>query len=432
MGSSGIVLNPDKLQFCQRSVDFAGFRVSEEAIKPLPKYIDAIKNFPIPKNLTDIKSWFGLVNQVSNYNQLRDAMAPFRPLLSPKSKFIWTEELDRSFRLSRQLIVDLIEEGVRIFDIDRETCLRVDWSKTGIGYFFMQKHCPCSKVTPLCCDIGWKITLAGSRFLTGAETRYAAIEGEALAIAWALEQTRYFTQGCNNLLVATDHKPLVKLFNDKTLDEISNTRLFRLKQRTLPWSFEVQHVPGKMNNAADAASRHPYEGSDVNSFSVADLHEQLIASSIYSSVEDISTISWKEISSATSNDEVLSELAVAINEAFCGSYPLCRPFMRYRDSLYIQDGVVMMDDRVVIPKSLQKRVLVTLHSAHQGVATMLRRAQGIMYWPGMCEDIHRIRLQCGECNANAPSQPSMPAQSMTLPLTPFEQIFADFFFLRRP
>ena len=91
----------------------------------------------------------------------------------------------------------------------------------------------CESILPGCCEDGWKVTLVGSRFLHGAEERYAAIEGEALAIAWSLEQTRYFTQGCENLLVVTDHKPLVKIFGDRTLDEITNTRLFRLKQRTL-------------------------------------------------------------------------------------------------------------------------------------------------------------------------------------------------------
>ena len=98
------------------------------------------------------------------------------------------------------------------------------------------------------------MTLAGSRFLGPAEERYAAIEGEALAVAWGLEQTRYFTQGCKDLIVVTDHKPLVKIFGDRTLDEISNTRLFRIKQRTLPWHFNIAYLPGRTNHAADATS----------------------------------------------------------------------------------------------------------------------------------------------------------------------------------
>ena len=54
-------------------------------------------------------------------------------------------------------------------------------------------------------------------------------------MARGLEQTKYFTLGCDDLLVVTDHKPLVKILSGRTLDEITNTHLFRLKQRTFPW-----------------------------------------------------------------------------------------------------------------------------------------------------------------------------------------------------
>ena len=122
--------------------------------------------------------------------------------------------------------------------------------------------------------------LAGSRFLMTAEKRYAPIEGEVLAIAWGLEQTKYFTLGCSNLLVATDHKPLTKIFGDRTLEEITNTRLFRLKQRMLPWFFNIIHVPGITNHAADALSYHP-ASHEVNLISQTDLSETLIAEAIY-------------------------------------------------------------------------------------------------------------------------------------------------------
>ena len=153
-------------------------------------------------------------------------MALFKPFLSPKYRFFWSPVLDKAFNESKEVIVDAIRKGVEIFDLARPTCLRPDWSARGIGYFLLQKHCQCSSDKPNCCPNGWRITLAGSRFLSGAETRYAAVEGEALAIAWGLEQTRYFTQGCQDLLVVTGHKPLTKIFGNRTLDEISNTRLF--------------------------------------------------------------------------------------------------------------------------------------------------------------------------------------------------------------
>ena len=91
----------------------------------------------------------------------------------------------------------------------------VTWSKSGIGYCLLQKHCRCQKVKPFCCKTGWKTVLIGSRFTHSSESRYAPIEGEALAVADALERARYFVLGCRDLIVAVDHKPLLKILSDR-------------------------------------------------------------------------------------------------------------------------------------------------------------------------------------------------------------------------
>ena len=147
LGRSDIVLNPEKFQFAQRTVDFAGFRLSNSTIQ-LPKYLDAIRDFPTPTSTTDIRSWFGLVNQVTNYAQLRDTMKPFKPFLSPKTRFLWSPDLESAFNSSKQEIVSAIKHGVEIFDLGRRTCLRPDWSKLGIGYFLSQKYCDCKSSLP--------------------------------------------------------------------------------------------------------------------------------------------------------------------------------------------------------------------------------------------------------------------------------------------
>ena len=189
-------------------------------------------------------------------------MSPFKPFLSPKTKFEWNAELDRVFEASKIEIINAIKNGVEIFDPTKLSCLRPDWSKQGIGYFLSQKHCDCESSIPGCCEHGWKITLAGSRFLKPAESRYAPVEGEALAIAWSLEHTKFFTQGCDDLIVVTDHKPLVKLFTDRSLDQITNSRLFNLKQRTMPWRFTVKYMAGKENCFSDATTHIPACSSD--------------------------------------------------------------------------------------------------------------------------------------------------------------------------
>ena len=431
VGNAGIVLNPEKLQFAQREVDFAGFRVTETSIEPLPKYLNAIVEFPTPTSTTDIRSWFGLVNQVSNYAQLRDTMAPFKPFLSPKVKFAWTPELDAAFRASKDYIVQAIRKGVQIFDISKPTCLRTDWSekKKGIGYFLLQQHCLCANSLPGCCPDGWQITLAGSRFLTSTEQRYCPVEGEALSLAWGLEQTRFFTQGCDNLIIVTDHQPLVKIFGDRSLNEITNTRLFRLKQRTLPWRFKVAHLPGKTNDAADALSRHPSPSGEANSLSVADEVEEILILAVHVQTEKFTAIPWTRIAQATQEDMTLCNLLAAVECGTLGdSCPSdgAAPYWRYRESFYVSDGVIMYEDRAVVPPALRQNVLENLHAAHQSVSTMELRARAIVFWPDMTADIQRTRDSCLECNRTAPSQPSLSSTPAEPPSTTFERIFADY------
>ena len=101
MGTHGVTLNPKKFQFCKKDIDFAGFRLTDLTVSPLPRYLDSIHHFPAPKSITDIRAWCGLVNQVSHYAQLRNLVEPFRKFLSPKVKFYWDTQLDETFNVSK-------------------------------------------------------------------------------------------------------------------------------------------------------------------------------------------------------------------------------------------------------------------------------------------------------------------------------------------
>ena len=451
-GKNGIVLNPDKFQFSRECVDFAGFRVSNTSTEPLPKYIDAINDFPTPKSITDIRSWFGLVNQLANYSQLREMMRPFRVFLSPKTPFFWNDELQKLFDDSKADIIKAIKHGVTIYDPVKITCLRTDWSNQGLGYHLSQKHCDCQSDLPGCCEDGWQVTLAGSRFLIGPEQRYVAIEGEALAIAWALEQTKYFTLGCEKLIVATDHKPLVAIFQDKELKQIANPRIFRLKQRTLWWTFKIVYLAGSTNSAADAVSRYPSSNDedkcDVSLCSVGaeplsqhpspngelsygDCAEIALVASSERKASVCTPILWPEIISETAADSTLCQLISTITQGFpekaADLSSELIPYWSIRNQLQVDSDVVWYNDRIVLPPSLRARALDVLHSAHQGVSGMTDRAQSVVYWPGITEDIHRARTSCKACCRNAPSQAALPATTPECPETPFEAVFADFF-----
>ena len=133
-GHHDITLNPNKFVFGADTVEFAGFEITPESVRPCKEYLDAIRKFPTPANITDMRSWFGLINQVSYAYAATDRMLPFRQSLKPGAPFNWDNTLNQLFEESKAAIVSEIEEGVRIFDKSKPTCLATDWSKSGIGY----------------------------------------------------------------------------------------------------------------------------------------------------------------------------------------------------------------------------------------------------------------------------------------------------------
>jgi len=95
-----MIFNVDKFQF-QETVEFAGFEINQTGYKPLQKIIEAIQNFLTPKNITDIRSWFGLVNQLAYAFAQATVMAPFRDLLT-KNEFYWDSTLSELFHNQRK------------------------------------------------------------------------------------------------------------------------------------------------------------------------------------------------------------------------------------------------------------------------------------------------------------------------------------------
>ena len=93
-GRHGVTLNPDKFVFGQDTVEFAGFEITPDNVRPCKKYLDAIREFQTPANITDIHSWFGLINQVSYAFTSAERMLPFHELLKPGTPFAWEDELN--------------------------------------------------------------------------------------------------------------------------------------------------------------------------------------------------------------------------------------------------------------------------------------------------------------------------------------------------
>ena len=469
---NGMVFSPEKFEFAKESVEFAGFQITMEGIKPTDKYVAAIKNFPTPTNISEVRSWFGLINQVAYSFIKTEHMAPFRHLLSQSTVFEWNEDLEAAFKKSKEKIAELIKDGVASFDMELVTCLSPDYSKLGMGWILQQKTCACPKIIPTCCEESWRLVLAGGHFCNKAEENYSPIEGEATAVAKGLQDTKYYTMGCKNLYVATDHSSLVTVLGDQSLVDVQNPRLARIKERTLWWQFKIIHTPGKQQLAADALSRRKstlpaalykltidttsVDDEDViddvqirftSLYPVAMLEEEEVchtANTHHTSpvtadinsvmrLDEIYVITWEKLYEAVQEDPVMVKLIEVVLRGFPqSSYDIdeeLKPYHKFRHDLHIAGGIVCYKDRAVIPTGLRPQVLDTIHAAHQGVSGMISRVEDTVYWPGISSDIIRTRGSCLTCVRDAPSQPAGTPIAPPTPSFPFQYVVGDYFSL---
>lgn len=231
-------LQPDKCEFLRREVTFLGHVICEDGVKPDPSKLEAIKNFPTPKNLKEIQSFLGLTGYyrkfINNYSKLA---LPLTNSLRKDENFKWSELEQNSFE---NLKNKLLTPPILIYpNFDREFILTTDASSYAVGAILSQKL-----------DGRDHPIAYASRKLNKAESNYSTIEKELLAIIWAIKHFRPYLYG-KHFKIFTDHKPLKYLFNIKD----PSSRLIRWRLLLQEYEFEIYHKPGSTIPHVDALSR---------------------------------------------------------------------------------------------------------------------------------------------------------------------------------
>jgi hypothetical protein len=84
-----IALNPKKFFYAQKQVTFAGMHLSSSGCAIDAKLLEAIKEFPVPADLTDLRSFFGLINQLSSFtDKISELAKPLQSLLKKTTQFV--------------------------------------------------------------------------------------------------------------------------------------------------------------------------------------------------------------------------------------------------------------------------------------------------------------------------------------------------------
>ncbi len=300
------------------------------------------------------------------------------------------------------------------YDVTRPTAVSADASSCGLGGVLLQLQ-----------DGAWRPVAYCSRRLTEAETRYAQIEKECLAGVWACEKFDKYLCGLDKFKLETDHKPLVPLVNNRSLDNVP-LRCQRLLMRLMRYKTVAEYVPGKTLVIADALSRSP----QVYTKEVTDTHCD-VACHVAAVMEGIPASPTKMdfLRKATSTDCELQTVITYIRSGwpeYAGNIAVqAKEYSKVRNELSEYDGLVVRGSRIVVPGSMRTDILQKLHDGHQGLTKCRERANAAVWWPGLATELKNTVMSCRTCQEQRRAQTKKPLISTPLPDRPWKRIALD-------
>lgn len=416
MQKAGMTLNVEKCELSKQTVHFLGHIISADGISPDPMKTAAIRDMTEPSNVSQLRSFLGMVNQLGKFiPRLADKDKALRDLLSKKNCWIWGIEQANAF----QALKDVLSSPpvLAIYDANRDCKVSADASSYGLGAVLLQRW-----------PEGWKPIAYASRSLTQTEQRYAQVEKEALGLTWACERFKDFVIG-KHFTLETDHKPLLSLLGSQALDALP-PRIQRFKMRLMRYSYSIVHVPGKDLWVADTLSRAPVKQCELHEEREFWEDTNIYVDAIMGNLP-ASTTYLGQLREDLKNDKVCSSVMKLCVEGWTEHSrrdPILKRYWAERALLTVQDDLLLRGTRLVIPAAMRNGVLSKLHEGHLGLVKCRERARQSVWWPGLSNQLKELVLNCRTCLKERlnPKEPLMPTQ---FPDRPWQRLGADLFML---
>ena len=412
--TAGVTLNAQKCVFNKRRIRFLGHVIDGDGIHPDPQKVSAVLQMDRPQNVTDLRRFMGMANQLGKFSpNLAELSQPLRELLSTKRVWSWGQPQEKSFTDIKQ---ELTRPAVLcLYNPEAPLKVSADASSYGLGAILQQS------------ESAWRPVAYASRAMTETETRYAQIEKEALATTWACERFSNYVLG-RTFQIESDHKPLIPLLNSKHLDSLP-PRILRFRLRMARFDYTVQHVHGKLLYTADALSRAPVDTEDETTEFPAEV--EAFVDSVIQSLP--ATSQRLEIyRRAQAEDSVCSKVI-----EYCqSSWPEKRtldlsitPYWKVRGSITVQSGLLLYNQCIIVPRSLQRETLDRIHEGHQGIERCRMRTKTSVWWPGISSQITTLVENCPTCVMESKHRRE-PLMTTKLPEYPWQVLAKDLFELK--
>ena len=363
MREAGLKINAEKSKFCATELEYLGYWITRDGIKPLEDKVKAILELDPPSTLRELRHVLGLFQYYRNIYQRRShILAPLTDLVgecSPKkgkksSKFVWQPKHQKSFEDYKKLVAR--EIMLAFPDFTKEFHIYTDSSSRQLGSAITQDGLPLALY---------------SKKLTKCQMNYSITDLELLSIVMTLKQFRNILLG-RKIKVYSDHKNL-----EAELANMSSQRGIHWRMLIEEYGIEIVYLPGKKNIVADALSRL--------SFSPSKSTEQLFCLS--SADEAMFPLDTKLIAE---HQEIDDELKSRMKDNSKNLYT----------KKYVHDNYVILENSLIyVPKPLRERALNWYHHylVHPGENRMLNSIKRAITWPGIRQDVHKKCKYCKIC-----------------------------------
>ena len=362
-------LRSDKCEFAKPEIEFLGFVVNGESIRPTPANVSKVLGFPAPTTRKKLQSFLGIANFnrrfIKDYSRIAQ---PLSAMTSSKKKFEWGPEQEKAFVEIKNSISKA--PSLKLADWDKEFHIETDASDVSVGAVLFQVG-----------EKGQQFPLAyHSKTLNDTERRWSATDKEMYGIISAL---RKWTPYCSGSVVFhTDHQPLKYMRNQKD----PRGKMARWLVELENYDYRIEYLPGKDNIQADYLSRVEIPDD------LPDLESTQERACVY--FEDVVLPSMEIIKQHQADDVHISD---AMKQLLAEGKVIKGTFKNY-PNLSISDDLLWRGERVVIPESLQEILLTEYHGQyHPGSENTTLMMKTRFYWKGMEKKIREFVSSCRTC-----------------------------------
>lgn len=397
-----LTLDLNKCEFETKATKYLGYIVEVGAgIRMDPEKVKAILDWQRPTTVKAVRSFLGFANYYRLFiDSYTDTVKPLTDLTKRDTPFEWTQERQKAFDTLKESFTHA--PVLATYDPDRETRLEPDSSGWASGGVLTQRDTTLQ---------AWRPVAFFSAKHAPAECNYDIHDKELLAIIKCVKEWSSELRGLSKpFTILTDHKNLEPFMTKRLLNE----RQVRWAELLAPYSFRLQHRPGRHATIPDALSRREQDvPKDIDDTRFAERQRTLLPKALWVNTTDIHLpcpfTDDNDLQRLWAEALKIEEVEKAYREARDAIRQGARHFPKHLDlkiatgECDVKNDLPHYRERIWMPRHepLTTGVIQKIHDSflggHPGRDATIDLLARQFYWPGMNQDVRRFLRNCDVC-----------------------------------